>query len=71
MSTKAGADILSSGVPAALGALVTNIVKFSRLTFAGVVAPALDYAMKHFLVYGGLYGQERFGIHDLQEKLRS
>ena len=56
--------ILSSGVPAALGALVTVLARFGRLTFAEVVAPALDYARNGFPVHAGLYGQERFGIHD-------
>ena len=47
--------ILSSGVPAALGALVTSLSKFGRLTFAEVVAPALDYARNGFPVHAGLY----------------
>ena len=63
--------ILSSGVPAALGALVTVLARFGRLTFAEVVAPALDYARNGFPVHAGLYGQERFGIRDLEEKFRS
>ena len=63
--------ILSSGVPAALGALVTVLARFGQLTFAEVVTPALNYARKGFPVHTGLYGQERFGIRDLEEKFRN
>ena len=63
--------ILSSGVPAALGALVTVLARFGRLTFTEVVEPALDYARNGFPVHAGLYGQERYGIRDLEEKFRS
>ena len=63
--------ILSSGVPAALGALVTVLARFGQLTFAEVVTPALNYARKGFPVHSGLYGQERFGIRDLEEKFRN
>ena len=63
--------ILSSGVPAALGALVTVLARFGQLTFAEVIAPALNYARKGFPVHTGLYGQERFGIRDLEEKFRN
>ena len=63
--------ILSSGVPAALGALVTVLARFGQLTFAEVITPALDYARKGFPVHTGLYGQERFGIRDLEEKFRN
>ena len=63
--------ILSSGVPAALGALVTVLARFGQLTFAEVIAPALNYARRGFPVHSGLYGQERFGIRDLEEKFRN
>jgi gamma-glutamyltranspeptidase/glutathione hydrolase len=63
--------ILSSGVPAALGALVKTLTKFGRLPLAEVVEPALDYARRGFPLQAGLYGQERFGIRDLEEKFRS
>ncbi|RTZ87225.1 MAG: gamma-glutamyltransferase family protein, partial [SAR324 cluster bacterium] len=63
--------ILSSGVPAALGALVSVLARFGQLTFTEVVAPALDYARNGFPVHAGLYGQERFGIRDLEEKFRN
>ena len=63
--------ILSSGVPAALGALVTVLARFGQLTFAEVVTPALNYARKGFPVHTGLYGQERFGIRYLEEKFRN
>ena len=63
--------ILSSGVPAALGALVKVLARFGRLTFAEVVEPALEYARNGFPVHAGLYGQERFGIRDLEEKFRN
>ena len=63
--------ILSSGVPAALGALVTVLARFGQLTFAEVVTPALNYARKGFPVHTGLYGQERFGIRDLEDKFRN
>ena len=63
--------ILSSGVPAALGALVSVLARFGQLTFAEVVTPALNYARKGFPVHTGLFGQERFGIRDLEEKFRN
>jgi gamma-glutamyltranspeptidase/glutathione hydrolase len=60
--------ILASGVPAAISALITVLSRFGRLSFAEVIEPALDYAKNGFPVHCGLYGQERFGIHDLGNK---
>jgi len=63
--------ILSSGVPAAFGALLMVLARFGRLNFAEVVDPALDYARNGFPVHAGLYGQESYGIRDLAEKFKS
>jgi gamma-glutamyltranspeptidase/glutathione hydrolase len=52
--------ILASGVPATLSALLTALAQFGRLSFAEVVAPALDYAKNSFVVHTGLYAQEDF-----------
>ena len=63
--------VLSNGVPAAPGALLSTLAKFGRLTFADVTGPALDCAKNGFPVHAGLYGQERYGIRDLEEKFRN
>ncbi len=63
--------ILAAGVPAAFGAMLTALREFGKLSFAEVVAPALDYAGKGFPLHEGLFGQERFGIRDLAEKFKS
>ena len=65
------AGILSAGVPAALGALLTALREFGRLSFAEVVAPALDLVRNGFPIHEGLYGQERYGIRDLAERFKS
>ena len=46
--------VLSNGVPAAPGALVSALAKFGRLTFADVTGPALDCAKNGFPVHVGL-----------------
>jgi len=63
-----GESILAGGVPAAVGALLTALSRFGRLSFSEVIEPALDYAKNGFPVHTGLYGQERYGIRDLEEK---
>ena len=60
--------ILAAGVPAVIGALLTALSRFGRLSFSEVIEPALDYAKTGFPVHAGLHGQERFGICDLEDK---
>ena len=40
--------ILAAGVPAAIGALLTALSRFGKLSFSEVIEPALDYAKKRF-----------------------
>jgi gamma-glutamyltranspeptidase / glutathione hydrolase len=62
--------ILAAGVPAALGALLTALLWFGRLSFDEVSAPALMLARDGFPAHGGLLNQERFGLRDLVSKFR-
>ncbi len=63
-----GESILAGGVPAVMGALLTALSRFGKLSFSEVIEPALNYAKNGFPVHAGLYGQERYGIRDLEEK---
>ena len=60
--------ILAGGVPAVIGALLTALSRFGKLSFSEVIEPALDYAKNGFPVHAGLYGQEGYGIRDLEDK---
>ena len=60
--------ILAGGVPAVIGALLTALSRFGKLSFSEVIEPALDYAKNGFPVHAGLYGQELYGIRDLEDK---
>ena len=57
-----GDGIFAAGVPGAMGALLTALMRFGRLRFADVVAPALDLAREGFPVHAGLLRQHGFGI---------
>ncbi len=63
-----GESILAGGVPAVMGALLTALSRLGKLSFSEVIEPALNYAKNGFPVHSGLYGQERYGIRDLEEK---
>lgn len=62
--------VLAAGVPAAMGALVTALMRFGRLRFAEVAAPAIDLARNGFPVSRGLLTQEKFGLRHLESVLR-
>jgi gamma-glutamyltranspeptidase/glutathione hydrolase len=62
--------ILAAGVPAALGALLTALLRFGRLPFDAVSTPALTLAREGFPAHRGLLNQERFGLRDLVDKFR-
>jgi gamma-glutamyltranspeptidase / glutathione hydrolase len=60
--------ILAAGVPAAMGALLTALSRYGRLTFADVAAPAIGLADGGFPMHRALLNQENFGILALAEK---
>jgi gamma-glutamyltranspeptidase / glutathione hydrolase len=62
--------ILAAGVPAAVGALLTALLRFGRLPFEAVSAAALTLAHDGFPAHRGLLNQERFGLRDLIGKFR-
>ncbi|MGE0118321.1 MAG: gamma-glutamyltransferase family protein [Dongiaceae bacterium] len=62
--------VLAAGVPAAFGSLVTALQRFGSLPFSVISAPAMEHAKAGFPVHRGLLAQERFGLADLEEKMR-
>jgi gamma-glutamyltranspeptidase/glutathione hydrolase len=60
--------ILSAGVPAAFGALLTALRRFGRLSFSEVAANVLELARNGFPASPGLIRQERHGLRDLAPK---
>ena len=54
--------VLAAGVPGAMGALLAAARRYGRLSFADLVAPALDLARHGFPVHAGLLRQHGFGI---------
>jgi gamma-glutamyltranspeptidase / glutathione hydrolase len=60
--------ILSAGVPAAFGALMTALRRFGRLSFSEVAANVLKLARNGFPASPGLICQERHGLRDLAPK---
>ena len=63
-------SILAGGIPAVIGALLTALSRFGKLSFSEVIEPALNYAKNGFPVHDGLFGQERYGIRDLEDKFQ-
>ncbi len=59
-----GAGILSAGVPAAVGALLTALEQFGSLPLETVLEPARLLAAEGFVVHEGLVGMPGFGIRD-------
>jgi len=60
--------VLAAGVPGALGAIVQALLRFGRLRFADVAAPAIDMARSGFPAHSGLIRQYKSGITDNFEK---
>jgi gamma-glutamyltranspeptidase/glutathione hydrolase len=63
--------VLAAGVPGAMGAVLMALMRFGRMSFADVVAPALALARDGFPVHSGLLRQHKFGIHDNAERFRA
>lgn len=59
-----GGGILASGVPAAIGALLTALGQFGTFGFKDVARTALHYARVGFPVHTGLVKQENYGLRD-------
>jgi gamma-glutamyltranspeptidase/glutathione hydrolase len=62
--------VLAAGAPGAMGALIEALVRYGRLSFSTVVAPALRLCREGFPVHAGLIRQHKFGIIDNAEKFR-
>lgn len=62
--------VMAAGVPATLGALVTALLNFGTMRFADVAAPAIDLTRNGFPVSLGLLNQEKYGLRDIEERLR-
>jgi gamma-glutamyltranspeptidase / glutathione hydrolase len=60
--------ILSAGVPATFGAIVTALAHFGTKTFAEIAAPARALATEGFAVSAALANQENYGLRDLASK---
>jgi gamma-glutamyltranspeptidase/glutathione hydrolase len=60
--------ILSAGVPATLGAVVTALARFGTLSFAEIAAPVRALASDGFAVSAALANQENYGLRDLAPK---
>jgi gamma-glutamyltranspeptidase/glutathione hydrolase len=56
MSLIPGEGLLTAGVPAAPGALLTALERFGTMTLAGVLQPALELARDGFPMHPGLQG---------------
>ena len=54
--------VLAAGVPGAMGSLLTAAIRYGRLSFADLVAPARDLAANGFPVHAGLLRQHSFGL---------
>ena len=63
--------ILAAGVPAAIGAYTTALERFGTLSFADVCAAALALARDGFPAHRGLLYMPDFGVHDIQELIRT
>jgi gamma-glutamyltranspeptidase/glutathione hydrolase len=65
------AGVLAAGVPGAMGALLAASKRYGRMSFADVVASALDLAKDGFPVHSGILRQHGFGITANAERFRS
>ena len=63
--------ILAAGVPAAFGALVTELQRWGTLPLREVIAPAIRLAKEGFPVSEGLRNQHKYGIAPMQQRFRS
>lgn len=62
--------VLAAGVPGALGAIIQALIRFGRLRFEEVSAPAIELAKNGFPAHSGLIRQHKFGIKDNFEKFK-
>ena len=63
--------VFAAGVPGAFGALIEALDRYGRLSFADVIAPALELARYGFPAHSGLLRQHKFGIADNAEHFRT
>jgi gamma-glutamyltranspeptidase/glutathione hydrolase len=63
--------VLAAGVPGAFGAVVEALLRFGKLPFAVVIAPALSLARGGFPLHAGLLRQQFFGVAALADKFRT
>jgi gamma-glutamyltranspeptidase/glutathione hydrolase len=63
--------ILAAGVPGAFGAMIEALLRFGKLPFAHIIAPALSLARFGFPLHTGLLRQQFFGVAALADKFRT
>lgn len=66
-----GSGIFAAGVPGAMGALLEAVIRFGRLSFGDVSAPALELARHGYPVHSGILRAHKFGILDNLERFRT
>lgn len=62
--------ILASGVPAAIGALLTALQRFGTMSFKDLASSALRHARAGFPIHTGLIEQEQYGLRDCADRFR-
>ena len=62
--------ILAAGVPAALGACTTALEKYGTMSFTDICSRAYEIA-KGFPAHRGLLFMPDFGVHDIQDLIRT
>ncbi len=62
--------VLAASAPAAFSALLTALERYGTMSFAEVVAPALQLAREGFAVSAGLRNQHKYGLAALEDRLR-
>ncbi len=71
LNTVPAEGILSSGVPATLGAVVTALARYGTMSFEEVAESARALATEGFAISAALARQENYGLNDLAPKFES